>query len=413
MNVLRRYAGFRWMWIGQLFSQLGNAVFLVFGLWEIQLRHPILLSVAGLAMTVPSLLSLLGGVLVDSVDPRQLMLMTDAIRGVAVLVGLWLLVFHVSITWVVITLIGIESLGSAVFYPAESAMVPQMVEASHLVEANGLYSLTTQLSSAVGYALGGSALAAVGVGMIFGWDMTSYWLSAFAVVLMMRTVSRPPRGTLFQDEPTTGNGFVASLVEGWRAFRAIPILLHSLPWIVLLNFSFSAGIIMLPFWVHHHLHVGVLWYGIIYGAWAGGMVLGSLLSGTLARVPLKIAFSLAFGAQSALLVGFAASPVAVLSAGLMLLAGMGNGMGNALAMAWMQAIIPSALRGRVFGLIMTLFGIANPLGAVAAGLFLGILPMYWAWVLTAVSGLGFVVALLRFPGPIEGIAALSTKSLQG
>lgn len=66
---MKRYPGFRWLWIGQMLSQLGHAVFLIMGLWEIPLRSPFRLAVAGLVMVVPSLLAAVGGVLVDRTDP--------------------------------------------------------------------------------------------------------------------------------------------------------------------------------------------------------------------------------------------------------------------------------------------------------------------------------------------------------
>jgi cytochrome c biogenesis protein CcdA len=88
LGILLRYRGFRALWLGQLLSQFGNAVFLVMGLWEIQLRSPFLLSIAGLAMVLPSLLAAAGGVLVDRYEPGRLMLYTDILRGVAVVAGL-------------------------------------------------------------------------------------------------------------------------------------------------------------------------------------------------------------------------------------------------------------------------------------------------------------------------------------
>ncbi len=54
MYLVGRYAGFRALWIGQLLSQMGNSIFLIMGLWEIQLRSPFLLAIAGLAMMVPA-----------------------------------------------------------------------------------------------------------------------------------------------------------------------------------------------------------------------------------------------------------------------------------------------------------------------------------------------------------------------
>ncbi|MDA8207119.1 MAG: MFS transporter [Thermaerobacter sp.] len=411
MNVLMRYSGFRWVWIGQLLSQLGNAVFYVLGLWEIQLRDPFLLAVAGLAMTIPALLSLIGGVIVDRYDPRKVMLLTDMVRGTAVLAGLLLLAVPGSLVWVVIVLLGVESLGSALFYPAETVMIPQMVASQDLVAANGIYGVTSQLSSAIGYALGGAAVAAIGIPVIFGWDMSSYWLSALAIWLMMRIVGRPHVSPDADRPGSGGSGLMTSVVEGWHAFRTIPGLMRLLPWIVLMNFAFVAGIIMLPLWVHRHLLSGALWYGIVYGAWAGGMVLGGVFSGQFAKMRLKTAFAAVFGTQVVFLFAFAGSDWPFLSASMMLGTGICNGVGNAVAMAWWQRIIPPAIRGRVFGLIMTLFGLASPVGSLAAGILLHVLPLYWAWLLAALGSLGFVIELLRTPGNLEDMTVHSPPKI--
>src|SRR5579875_1373116 len=163
------------MFVGQLLSQFGNAVFLIMGLWEIQLRSPFLLSVAGLALSVPNLLAVLGGAVVDRYDPRRIMLWTDVLRGVAVGLGMLALVAHLSLVVVVIVLLAVNSLGSALFSPAELVVLPWLVDDRDLGQANGVYALTFQLSGAVGSFIGGAAIAAIGVQVIFGADLASFW----------------------------------------------------------------------------------------------------------------------------------------------------------------------------------------------------------------------------------------------
>ena len=62
-------------------------------------------------------------------------------------------------------------------------------------------------------------------------------------------------------------------------------------------------------------------------------------------------------------------------------------------MTLMQRLIPEAVRGRAFGLMTTLMTVADPLGALAAGVFLHVLPLDWAWVLAALSGEWMAVAI--------------------
>lgn len=345
-------------------------------------------------MTVPAMLGLVGGVVVDRLDPRKLMLWTDVLRGTAVLLGIFALAVPHGLVWIVIALLGINSLGVAFFGPAESVMVPHMVTSDDLPAANGLYGLTNQLSSAVGAALGGAAVAAIGVRLVFGLDMASFWLSALAIWLMMRTVTRPRASQASSGEQTR---FGASLREGFAAFLRISVMVRLLPLVILMNFGFVAAFTMLPHWVHHHLHANALVYGVVDASWAIGVVVGSLLSGRMGRVPMRTALALVFGFQSILLCGFGASSVIWLSVGVLFVAGISNGIGNALAFTWFQRIIPESVRGRVFGLIMTLFSLANPIGALAAGFTLHVLPAYWAWFMSGAAGLVFTVSVLRHP----------------
>ncbi len=100
---------------------------------------------------------------------------------------------------------------------------------------------------------------------------------------------------------------------------------------------------------------------------------------------------------------FALLHAPVLAAAPLLVAGVANGCGNALTFAMMQRIIPEHARGRVFGLAMALFGLANPLGALAAGAFLPVLPLWWAWALGALASLLVAAGLRRWiPLTIDG-----------
>lgn len=172
---------FRWLWTGQLLSQFGNSVFLVMALWEIQLRDPVLLSLAGLAMMLPQLLAAVGGIVVDRMDAARLMLWTDIMRGGAVLLGLLVLMGQPAWrSWIIIVVLAVNALGNALFGPAESVVMPRLVVESELPSANGLYSLTFQLSNAIGAAIGGAAIAAIGVSAVFGFDLGSFWFSALA-----------------------------------------------------------------------------------------------------------------------------------------------------------------------------------------------------------------------------------------
>lgn len=405
MNLLLKYSGFRWIWSGQLLSQMGNAIFSILGLWEIQLKSPFLLSIAGLVIALPSFLGMVGGVFVDRYDARKLMLYTDIMRGIAVLGGLIAVFRGHFLIPTIIVLLGINQLGTALFSPAENVMLPVLVASEDLVQANGIYSLTSQMSASVGSALGGAAVAALGVRLVFGLNMASFWASAIAVLLMMQTV-RDPRAS-WTSERSASLAFLPSLKEGMMGFRHVPALQRVLPAVVVSNFAFAAAFTMMPYWIRHQLHQGALWYGIVDASWALGMVVGGLSSGLFARWPMKPTMSIMSLLTAASVAAFAVSPLPWIAAALILVSGFGNGVLNALFMTLLQRIIPAHMRGRVFGLIMTFFSLATPLGSLAAGLLLNVLPLYWSWALGALSSAILGIAVLRQPGRFEDLIPMN------
>ncbi len=401
MGIILRYQGFRAVWLGQLFSQLGNAVFMIMALWEIQLRQPELLSVAGVAMVLPTLLAAVGGVFVDRSHPARLMLWTDVLRGVAVALGLLCLLLPGSLDIVTIALIAVNSLGAAFFGPAETVVIPRLVATDDLAGANGLYSLTAQLSSAIGSAIGGAAIVAIGVAWVFGFDMVSFWISAAAILLMLKTFTWVPKSR--EAAGAQAQGFGASLRAGFVALRALPGILPLMPAVLLINFAFMAAFTMLPYWIHHVLGAGALDYGLIDAAWAAGMVLGSLLAGRFGGFKLRTTSALMFAGQSLLMLLFPFATSSLLAALLLLLAGLGNGVANALLFTVMQRLTPEELRGRVFGVLFTLFGLANPLGSLAAGLALHHVPLAWSWFAAGLSGIWLTAAIwIRVPDDLGG-----------
>lgn len=392
MGLLGKYSGFRALWTGQLLSQMGNALFLIMGLWEIQLRQPVLLAGAGLAMTIPAGLAVFGGVYVDRMDPRRLMLWTDVLRGVAVALGLVALMVPGSLMAVIIALLGINSLGNALFQPSVSVLIPWLVAPEDLAGANGLYSLTAQLASTVGSALGGAAIVALGVTVVFGMDLASFWLSALAILLMMRTVAARPRTQATGDAPRSG--FWHELTSGFRSLKTLPGLIQLMPIAIAANFAGVAAFTMFPYWVRTQLHAGALSYGLIDASFAAGLVLGSLSVGAFRRWPIRSVSAVAFGLQALLLGAFALTSAPIWAGGWLFVAGASNGVGNALLFTLFQRLVPDALRGRVFGMLFSLVTMANPLGALAAGVFLHVLPLWWAWALMALTGLGLTAGIL-------------------
>ncbi|MBF8378008.1 MFS transporter [Alicyclobacillus mali] len=381
-----RWPAFTSVWLGQVLSQLGTQLFFIMAYWEVQLRSPYLLSAAGLALTLPNLLSVVGGSFVDRWDARYVMLWTDLARASVSLFGalvyaLWPHAF-VAVTLVILAAHG---LGGSLFGPAENVILPRLVPDEDLTAANGLVMTTSRLALSVGSAIGGASLAAIGIPWIAAIDGLSFLASAAAVANVIRLWRR--EGRIWRDgaaEPRPKASVVSQVMEGWRAVGRIRWYVAVLPLIVLLNFFFAGVDVLLSVWTHRVLHGGALQFGVINAALSLGQLLGSLFAGLAARMSARTGL-LTFGALTsfAMLI-FSFSRSVWLSLAMNVVLGVSLAIINAIGFALMQRAIPGEVRGRAFGLIYSFAGVAVPLASALAGASLHVVPVAaWMWLCSA------------------------------
>jgi MFS family permease len=213
LRVLR-HRDFGLLWLGQAVSLVGDGIYLVAIAWLVLdiSNEPTALGLVGLAWTLPMVASLLiSGVLSDRFERRRLMITADLMRLVAIGAIAALALAETAELWQVIGLVVVYGIGQALFQPAFSAIVPDVVPRDELLQANALRELMEPLGLRfAGPALGGLLIAVLGVGEAFVVDAATFGVSALAVSLMSR--QPPPR-------EETG-GIRRDLMEGFAYVRA-------------------------------------------------------------------------------------------------------------------------------------------------------------------------------------------------
>src|SRR4051812_41162900 len=163
LAILRTNRNFRLLYIGQTISQLGdwfNAV-AVFAL---------LLDLTGSATAVAwmmivqflpvAIVGPLAGVVVDRVDRRRLMIVTDLLRGALVLV--LLVIRRPDQVWIAYVVMAVIVGAQGFFEPARTATIPNVTSPEELMPANALSSATWSAMLALGASIGGVVTAVAG-----------------------------------------------------------------------------------------------------------------------------------------------------------------------------------------------------------------------------------------------------------
>jgi MFS family permease len=237
-----RHRDFRLLWSGMCVSLLGDGVFLVAMAWQVYAlsNAPTALALVGIAMTVPTIAFLLvGGALSDRFDRRRIMLAADLVRGFAVALVAVLSLAGALELWHMVLLVGVYGAGTAFFTPAFDAIVPDVLPAAELAQANSLDQFVRPLALRLaGPALGGVLIDVVGVGSAFAVDAASFAVSALALLAMRSAPARGEAGGSISGEIRAGFSYIRRHVWLWATFAsaAVAYLLFMGPAEVLLPF---------------------------------------------------------------------------------------------------------------------------------------------------------------------------------
>lgn len=326
-----------------------------------QLTHSDLaLGIVGFAAAIPAVIvTPWGGVVVDRVPKRTLLILTQAGAMILAFILAVLTFTQVVQEWHIVLLAAALGLVNSFDAPARQAFVVEMVGREDLPNGIALNSLMFNSARVIGPAMGGLLLALVGA----GWCFTINGLSFLAVILGLWAMQLSTRAPERSEEST-----LTQLVNGLRYVSGQSelggLLLLSLVFSV---FGVSYATVM-PAFVEQVLRQGALVYGWVTAATGIGAVAGAIVianrSGTDWRGKWLVASSLGFPVVLAIF-----SFVTYLPASLALAFGLGWGFMVQFAMlnTLLQTRVDDRLRGRVMALYsLTFFGFA-PFGNLAVG----------------------------------------------
>lgn len=149
---------------GRLVTNAGDSLYLIATMWLVYdlSGSTALIGLAGFLVMGPQALQFLFGPLVDRYPIRRLLVGSQAVQGMVVLVipvAAWVGRLSVPLLMVVIPLL---SLINQVVYPAQSALLPRIVDRNELASANSLMAMAFTGVDMVFNALGGLLIAAAG-----------------------------------------------------------------------------------------------------------------------------------------------------------------------------------------------------------------------------------------------------------
>lgn len=344
----------------QVVSTSGTWVQLVAENWlVVRLTH------SGLALGITTalqftpllVLGAYGGVIVDRLDKRRLLIATQGLAGaLALSIGTLALagVVRVWMVWVAALLLGVVNAADS---PARQAFTVEMVGPSNIANAVGLNSAVATCARALGPAIGGLLIATVGVGACF-------MVNAATFVAVIATLAGMRTGELHIGART--RRAPGQVRDGFAYVRRDPTLRGVLVTLVVAAIFATNFQVLLPLLASQTFHRGGGTYGLLMAAMGAGSVLGSLIVASLSTPRIGRVALLAVGfALTVALVGVA--PVLPVAFGAAALMGVGFSMFVPSCAATLQNRTEPTMRGRVMALYTVAFLGTAPIGGPTIG----------------------------------------------
>lgn len=350
--ALLKSGNFRYLWLGQIVSQIGDGLSKVALLWFVyELTGSAWeMTLVGVLQSLPPLLmSPFLGVYIDRLRKKSILISVDLIRVVLITLIPILYYFGVlTLPWIYI-LVFANAVVAAVFGPTMAATIPLLVKSSDLMAANGLIHNASTVGVLAGPAIGGILSALIGAHNVLFVDALTFAFSAACLALIKYVEPRQANRRRITD------GINKELRESVRF-----VFFHSpaIRGILITSALFTGGVaafpLLLPIFAKVYLNVGSVWLGWIWSALGVGMALMTLVLAWIRQKSQRTKFLImcvGTGVAAVTVVGLTFVPGPWAATGLVGIVGAGIAIFTPLMWTLLQERTPDRLRGRVFALV--------------------------------------------------------------
>lgn len=361
--VLREEPQFARYFAGQALSMVGDRVTFVavpFAVLSIPGAGAAEVGLVGAAMLVPFLVfALAGGVWADRLPRHRVMLVSDLVRFATQAVAAALLLAGVAQVWHLVVLMAVFGTADAFFAPAAAGLMPLVVSAERLQEANAMRGLVMSTGLVAGPALAGGLIFLVGPGGAIALDALSFAVSAVFLARLR------PRAADAGSAPE--GGFFAQLREGFAEVMARTWVWSTLGALSVYHVVVLPSVFVLGPVLSEREFGGAAAWSVVVAAFGVGSIVGDLLA---LRVRMKrplvvAAAALAVASCQALIIG--AGPTIPVIAALEAVTGVAVSLAFTLWETSLQTHVPQAALSRVSSYDYLLTAGLMPVGLAIAG----------------------------------------------
>ena len=358
-----RHRNFRYFFAGQLVSLIGTWMQNVGQAWLVlDLTHSSLkLGVVTALQFAPMLfLSFPAGVLIDYFPKRKIIIAAQA--------SMMVLAFTLAVLdwtgvvryWHIVILATLLGITNTIDMPARQSFIIEMVGREDLMNAIALNSSIFNAARAIGPAIAGLVIGAMGTAVCFFLNSFSY----IAVIIGLTIMT-------FEGQPSRlyrGRSMLHEMGEALRYIRNKPVIITTIVLVAVVGVFAANFTVLVPVFARQELHKDATGFGLLMSCFGMGALLGALSLALFSRRGPPPALLLGGGmglSLTLIAIGFQNSYA--LTAVLLALSGWFLVTFFGLANTTVQLETEDRFRGRVMSIYTFTFGGLTPFGSLLSG----------------------------------------------
>ncbi len=383
------------LWLGQLFSNLGDTLhYIALVVWVYE-RTGSSLAVSGAVFfeVVPVvLLAPVAGVVIDRFPRKAILVASDVLRALLVLSLLL-----VDELWQIYAIITLITATATFFNPAVGATLPTLLDEKDLLAANSVSWSTGRFVQIIGSALALGVIETVGTEAAFVFNAGTFLISALLLLLLPIPHGRPVQTRGWQ-------GFLADAKEGFHFARQDRFVANLITVQALASLSVGATSALLVVLAQEHYRLppggfGSFILAIGVGALVGPFLLGALTRGSAGHPSWMFIPYIIRGIGDVLLAVFTLTPLAWV---LLFVYGLNTSSGTVLFQTWVQRLVPDRMRGRVFTWLDVVWNVMKVLSLGIGG---------WLAQTVGINAVYYLGGVLLSIAGVYGVLTLRTMNL--
>lgn len=379
------------LFLGRIFTNIGDSIFYILSMWLVfeVTKSSIYVGIAGFMFTLPSILNIFLGPIIDNNNPKRLYIFASLMQALLILVLLAMLFTDSFSISIFLLIIFTTTVFSEITYPLENVIIPRVVPKRELIKANSIMSIAYQGLDLLFSGIAGVLISLFTITLLYGINLIAFAIPIICILFLKIAYKKKDKSSVKDEWLQYKKDFVGGL-----HFIKLPLIFDLLLPLVLINFLFSIILVSLPSFAASL--GGSSTYGLIIASLGVGSVIGAFFIEKVQEIfPLGKVMSGGFFASGVawIVMVFSSQENITLMYFLLILSYTFIGAINVLFTTLFQSLPSENMLGRVNTAVESFVSISMPIGSLVGGILATYLPT--SYVISA-FGIGLILLSLYY-----------------